>query len=238
MIIDLQNELSKLETLRINLSAAREQPASDLDQAKTRLATQGVVARAINDVSALQSRLAALDVALLERVPQIDAKRAELAIANARVEREQRAARIVEIAAARLASIESYYEAASAASAALNLEVDRMRSAVGRYRDLGQEGRTLWQHDNERIPSDHPATMTDMPGREIEHGFAITTAYRTVEKKLSDAALKRTNEEREVTLAAQRQRLAEERQQQQQPEPTPKLVEWVSNRVQGWESRS
>jgi DNA repair exonuclease SbcCD ATPase subunit len=240
MVIDLQNELNKLETLRSNLSAAREQTASDLDQAKTRLATQGVVTRAINDVSALQSRLAALDVALLEMVPQIDAKRAEIAIAHTQVEREQRSARLAEIAAARLASIEDYYGAASAASAALQREVENMRSAVGRYRDLGQEGRTLWQHDNDRIPSDHPATMTDMPGREVEHGFAITTAYRTIEKNLSDAALKRTNDEREVILAAQREKYATPppQQQQQQQEPAPPSAPWLTNGVQGWVSRS
>ncbi len=233
MIIELQNDLSKLETLRINLSAAREQTASDLDQARTRLATQGVVARAINDVSALQSRLAALDGSMLELVPQIDAKRAELAIAHTQVEREQRSARLAEIATARANVIDEYYMAAESASAALQREVEKMRIAVGRFRDLGQEGRTLWQHDNERIPSDHLATMTEMPGREFSHGFAITTAYRTVEKKLSDAALKRTNEEREGALSQQRLRLAE--QQQQQQEPTLKLVQWVSNRVQGFQ---
>ncbi len=164
---ELQNELSKLETLRINLSAAREQTASDLDQARTRLATQGVVTRAINDVSALQSRLAALDGSMIELVPQIDAKRAEIAIANARDMREQRSARLDEIAAARSAAIEDYYAAAVAASADLQRGVENMRLAVGRFRDLGQEGRTLWLEDNERIPSDHIAVMADMPGHEV-----------------------------------------------------------------------
>jgi hypothetical protein len=235
MIIELQNELSKLETLRINLSAAREQTASDLDQARTRLATQGVVARAINDVSALQSRLAALDVALLELVQQIDAKRAGIAIAHTQVEREQRSARLVEIAAARLASIEDYYGAASAASFALQREVEKMRSAVGRFRDLGQEGRRLWLEDNKRIPSDHIAVMEDMPSREVEHGFSITTAYRTVEKNLSDAALRKTNDEREVILAAQREKYATPTPQQ---EPAPQNAPWLTNGVQGWVSRS
>jgi uncharacterized coiled-coil protein SlyX len=238
MIIDLQNELNKLETLRINLSAAREQTAGDLDQARTRLATQGVVTRAINDVSALQSRLAALDGSMIELVSQIDSKRAELAINNARVEREQRAARLEEIAAARSAAIEDYYDAASAASFALQREVEKMRSAVGRFRDLGQEGRRLWLEDNKRIPSDHIAVMEDMPSREIEHGFSITTAYRTVEKRLSDAALKRTNEEREVILAAQREKYATPTPQQQQQEPAPPSAPWLTNGVQGWVSRS
>lgn len=210
---ELQNDLNKLETRRAEIQAEREQTATNLDESRTRLTTHGPGTRAINDVSALQSRLAALDSAMLALAPQIDAKRAELAIEQRRVEREQRAARLVEIAAARSAAIEDYYAAAESASAALNLEVDRMRSAVGVYRDLGQEGRALWLEDNERIPSDHIAVMADMPSREVEHGFAISTAYRTVEKNLGDAIKKKIDSEREQKLVEERLRLAEQQQQ-------------------------
>lgn len=237
--IELKNNLSKLEQRRAEVKADREQTAIDLDQAHARLITQGPVTRAINDVSVLQARLAALDGAMLALAPQIAAwrraKRDELAIEERRIERQQRAARLVEIAAARANVIEDYYEAASAAGSALNLEVDRMREAFALFYNLGQEGRTLWQLDNERIPSDHLATRTEMPGREVEHGIPVMLAYQAVEKKLFDAALKKTNEEREVTLAEERLKNATPLPELQ--EPAPPIAPWLTNRVQGWESR-
>ncbi len=231
--VNLQNDLNKLEQRRAEVHADREQTANNLDQARTVLIAQGPVTKAINDVSALQARLAALDAAALSLDPQLDRLRAELAIEHARVLREKRASRLTEIAAARAAAIEDYFSAAKAASAALEREIDWMREAFALFAELGQEGRTLWLADNDRVPSDHIAVMADMPSREIEHGFAISTAYRTVEKKLSDAAMRKTTDEREASLAEQRKRFAEERQQQQ--EPTTKLVEWHSNRVQGFQ---
>ncbi len=206
---EIQTKMDQLTQRRTALVSEREQTAAKLHDLHARLTTQALGTSAINEAAALHSRLSALDSAALSLDPQIDAKRTELAIEQQRVEREQRAARLVEIAAERATAIEEYYSAAEAASAALQREVERMRTAVERFRDLGQEGRTLWQKDNERIPSDHIAVMADMPSREVEHGFAITTAYRTVESNLSDAIRKKINSEREQKLVAERQRIAQ-----------------------------
>jgi GMP synthase PP-ATPase subunit len=166
----------------------------------------------------LESALVSLDAQISEARTRFDA--AELA-----AETKARRARIAEIAEERAQCVADFNRATSLADELLREPLRLMKEAVERRAVLAREAAPLVAAENIPAGLGHPAVELTFKPAEVELGDAVRLAYHILDAQIEQDASNRINSEREAKRVVLPVR----------QEPPPQTVEWVTNRLQGWQ---
>jgi phage host-nuclease inhibitor protein Gam len=224
--MNLREELTKLETRRVEIQAEYTRAQTHLSDAQKRL-VEAPTDETVNALSSAQSRTSALKEAIVSLDAQITEARTRFDAAEQATKRAARTKRISQIAEAREQCVEDYNEAVALADELLREPLRLMHDAVTKRAALAREAAPLVAAENINA-NGHPAVEYTFKPAETPLAPAVRLAYEILDQQSGYVAAKRIEIEREakrVVLPVLPQ------------EPAPQTVEWVTNRVQGWIQR-
>lgn len=218
--IQLQADLTELEKKHAALVAEREKTAVELDAARTQLAADPGK-RAIDAAAVTQSRLAALDGAILTLDEPIAKARAALAAAEADESAERRRERIAELHAEREEALEAFHNTRRETHDELFEKVEEIYHHRARFFQTSRELQAMGQ-----------GVRDDIKVTELPLGYSVDGAlgsYGLIKER--EAAKIRSAERGRLNV----ERTAEtERRQQAQAEADRVAREAEAERIRLW----
>jgi hypothetical protein len=187
--------------------------------------------RHIEQATAAQARVSAIEGALNALTGNITAKRADVEAYDAVQATTARRARIAEIEHERDACANKFNDARAEASEALDAPLNRMRQALETRASLAIEAESLLRDEGINA-SAHPATARDFTRTTVEHGEAVDVAFNVSVNRIEHT--RRSTELAEMSRARGMREREAERARQERAQHERDEREREAERIEAW----
>jgi hypothetical protein len=223
-------ELRSLEAQHLALSNELTSAQNTLAIARRELSAD---VRHLEQATAAQARVSAIEGALNALTGNITAKRAEVEAYDVIQETTARRARIAEIEHERDACANEFNDARQQASEALNEPLTRMRQALESRASLAREAQTLLRDEGINA-SAHPATARDFTRATVEHGEAVDVAWTASAHRIEHE--RRSKEVADMSRARNERAAQAERNRQERAQREREAREREAERIEAWQT--